>query len=92
MAIVPSTPTTYGDVDGLVAMLMAACDDAKMNDTLEKILSQPDDRRRNIVRALLLRFREKKAPKSLHDAFACLLDDAVAEKAYETIFHCKRKA
>jgi hypothetical protein len=83
-------PKTYGEVEGLVTMLMAACDDMGMNDTLEMLLSAPDERRRAIVRELLERFRLSGAPKSLHEAFVCLLDDAVAEKAYEVIYQCKR--
>jgi hypothetical protein len=30
------------------------------------------------------------APRFITQAIACLLDDAVAEKAYEVIHHCKR--
>ena len=86
-----SVPKTYGEVEGLVTMLLAACDDMGMNDTLEMLLSQPNDRRTAVVRELLERFRQAEAPKSLHDAFVCLLDDAVAEKAYEVIYQCKRK-
>jgi len=84
-------PKTYGEVEGLVTMLIVACDDMEMNETLQMLLSAPDDRRKVIVRELLERFRLSGAPKSLHDAFVCLLDDAVAEKAYEVIYQCKRK-
>lgn len=79
---------TYGDVDGFVAMLMAACEDAVMHESLKLLLSQPDDRRRLAVRFLLDRFRCAGAPKSLQDAFVCLLDDGVAERAYEIIHRC----
>ena len=41
--------------------------------------------------ALLERFRASRAPKELHEAFVCLLDDNVAETAYEVIYQCKRK-
>jgi hypothetical protein len=85
-----ATPKTFGEVEGLVTMLMAACEDAKMNDTLEMLLSAPNDRRKAVVRELLERFRVAGVPKSLHDAFVCLLDDEVAERAYQTIYQCKR--
>jgi hypothetical protein len=85
-----SVPKTYGEIESFVTMLLAACDDMGMNDTLETILSQPNDRRKAVIRELLERFRLGGAPESLHDAFVCLLDDEVAEKAYEVIYQCKR--
>ena len=87
----PNAPLTFGEVDGFINMLLAACEDRGMNDTLQMLLSQPDQRRRAIVRRLLDRLKEKNAPQSLIDAMACLLDDAASEKAYEVIFQCKKK-
>jgi len=87
-----TTPKTFAEVEGLVTMLMAACEDEQMNETLEMLLSQPDDRRKAVVHELLERFRLAGAPKPLHDAFVCLLDDQVAERAYQAIFACKRGA
>jgi hypothetical protein len=84
-------PKTCGDFEGFVTMLLAACDDAGMNATLERLLSLPDDRRRDVVLGLLERFRQTQAPAVLFEAFAPLLDNAVAEKAYEVIHECKRK-
>ena len=72
-------------------MLMAACEDLGMNETLEVLLSAPNERRRVVIGEFLERFRMSGAPASLHNAFVCLLDDDVAEKAYEVIYHCKRK-
>ena len=85
-----SVPKTYGEVEGLVTMLRAACDDLGMNETLEMLLSAPNDRRKKAVHELLDRFRMSGAPTSLHNAFVCLLDDDVAEKAYQVIYQCKR--
>ena len=90
-ASMSSAPKTYGDIDAFVTMLLAACDDAGMNDTLESLLSQPEQNRKDIVQYLLQQFRERQAPQSLIEAFAPLLDDAVAERAYEVIFQCKRQ-
>jgi Trp operon repressor len=84
-------PKTFGQVDGFIDMLLAACEDKGMNDTLEMLLSQPDDRRKAIVHRVLDQLREKKAPAMLVEAIACLLDDGAAEKAYEVIFQCRRK-
>jgi hypothetical protein len=85
------TPQTFGDVEGFISMLLAACEDEEMNGTLQTLLSQPDDRRRATVHRLLERLRERQAPKALIEAIACLLDDVAAEKAYEAIFRCARK-
>ena len=83
-------PKTYGDVDGFVTMLVAACHDAGMKETLEILLAEPDETRKYAVRTLLARFRETQAPQPLIEAFSCLLDDELAEKAYEVIYQCKR--
>lgn len=81
---------TYGEVEGLVTMLIAACEDRETNHTLEILLSAPNDRRKAAVYELLDRFRVAGAPTSLHNAFVCLLDDDVAEKAYQVIYECRR--
>ena len=84
------TPKTIGDVEGFINMLLAACEDHAMNETLQILLSQPDERRRAIVHRLLDRLKERKAPVPLIEAMACLLDDATAEKAYEVIHRCAK--
>ncbi len=81
----------YGEVDGFIDMLLAACENKEMNETLEILLSQPNEARRGMVHRLLERCRERKAPRKLIDAIGCLLDDAVAERAYEIIYRCPRK-
>ena len=86
-----STPKTYADVPGFIMMLQAACGDPGMKETLEMLLSMSDETRKDVVRTLLTRFRESQAPQSLIEAFACLLDDEAAEKAYEAIYQCKRR-
>ena len=85
------TPRTYGEVEGFIDMLLAACEDASMNETLELLLSQPDDKRRAMVEKILVRLRQRNAPRKLVEALACLLDDEVAERAYAAIHHCERK-
>lgn len=84
-------PRTYGEVEGFIDMLLAACEDASMNETLELLLSQPDDKRRAMVERILLRLRTRNAPQKLVEAMACLMDDEVAEKAYAAIHACARK-
>jgi hypothetical protein len=88
---VNDTARTFGDVEGFINMLLAACQDDAMNETLQILLSQPDERRRVIVLRLLDRLRERQAPQALIEAMACLLDDDAAEKAYAAIHQCARK-
>lgn len=85
-----AAPDVAPEVSSLVAMLMAACEDAGMNETLHMLLSQPDNRRQYVVRELVQRMRMNRAPQVLIEAFLPLLDDAIAEKAYQVIYQCRR--
>ena len=78
------------NIDGFIDMLRAACEDKYMNDTLERILSQPDKKRKEIVLLLIEDMTNKSAPNTLVEAIACLTDTAIAEKAYEVIYQCAR--
>jgi hypothetical protein len=76
------------NVDFLVDLLRAACEDAGMNDILERLLSQPEERRQLLVRELLADLRAKNAPRELIAAFSPLLDDAVADTAWRVLYRC----
>jgi hypothetical protein len=80
--------TEKPNVDYLVDLLRAACDDAGMNDILERLLSQPEERRQLIVRELIADFRSKGAPQELISAFMPLLDDAIADTAWRVLYRC----
>ena len=67
-------------------MLLAACEDSYMNQTLERLLSQPAQHRQRIVELLLEDLRHKNAPTKLFEAIACLRDDEIAQQAYQAIF------
>jgi hypothetical protein len=86
----PAAPRSVAEVKGFVDLLMAACNDVKINATLERLLAMPDERRKGLVHAWVTDLIIEEAPKDLVQAVACLMDDAVAEKAYEVIFKCKR--
>jgi len=87
----PGTPLrSVAEIDGFVSLLLAACNDAKINATLERLLSMPDDKRQGLVHAWVTDLLIEKAPQDLVQAVACLADDAIAEKAYEVIFKCQR--
>ena len=81
---------TVGEVEGFVNMLLAACESRKVNDQLEKLLAMPDEKRRATVHAWVSDLLIAKAPAEFVQAIACLLDDRVAEKAYEVIYECRR--
>ncbi len=85
-------PRTYADVQGFITMLIVACEDATINSTLQLLLSQPNPARKSAVLKLVEKLRKDDAPSELIEAIACLLDDAVAEKAFEEIYHCERRA
>ena len=83
-------PRTVAEIDGFVNLLKAACADAKINATLERLLSMPDERRRGLVHAWVSDLLIAGAPSDLVQAIACLTDDAIAEKAYEVIYDCRQ--
>ena len=83
-------PRTVGEVGGFITLLRAACDDRSVNDALERLLSLPDERRRDLIHTWVSDLIVKEAPKEFIEAIACLGDDAVAQKAYEVIFQCRR--
>ena len=72
-------------------MLQAACEDVGMNDTLQSLLSQPDQTRKAVVLKLVDHLRANRAPADFIDAFVCFLDDDVAERAYQVIYQCSRR-
>ncbi|MBL8512798.1 MAG: hypothetical protein JNJ55_02310 [Betaproteobacteria bacterium] len=86
-----STPVKVADIEGFVGMLMAACDDKGIKSALDQLLELPDARRKEALRILIDNLRDKRAPSHLVDAFICLQDDAVAEKAYAAIYQCWNK-
>lgn len=85
-----SAPKTVGEIDTFVTMLRAACDDEIVYGRLERVLSMADEERRAVIRSWVNDMLIAEAPRDFIQAIACLLDDQVAEKAYEVIFKCRR--
>jgi hypothetical protein len=83
-------PRSVADIDSFITMLRVACEDTKIHAQLERILEMPDEGRRRFVDAWVRDMLVAGAPKDFIQAIGCLLDDRVAEKAYEVIFHCRR--
>ena len=90
MDITSRTPRSVGEIDTFVTMLAAACENEMVYERLERLLSMPDQKRQAVVRAWVSDLLIAEAPRDFVEAIACLLDDRVAEKAYEVIFKCKR--
>lgn len=87
--MINTPPRSVAEVDGFVSLLAAACNDSKINATLERLLAMPDEKRKGLVHAWVTDLIVEEAPKDLVQAVACLMDDAVAEKAYEVIYKCR---
>lgn len=84
------TARSVAEVDGFVDLLRAACNDEHINSTLRRLLEMPDGKRQGVVHAWLTDLLIEGAPKPFTEAIACLMDDAIAERAYEAIYQCKR--
>jgi len=85
-----SAPRSVAEIESFITMLRTACEDRKVNERLEKLLSLPDDRRKAVVHSWVSDLLIADAPREFTQAIACLLDDQVAEKAYEVIYQCRR--
>jgi len=85
-------PNSVGEIDSFITMIRVACEDETVYTRLEKILTLPDQQRRGILSSLITDMRGKGAPSEFIRVFECLTDDSIAEKAYETIFRCRRRS
>ena len=85
-----TAPKSVADIASFIRMLSAACDDPKVYERLEPLLSMPDAKRQGLVHAWVTDLLIAEAPRDFIQAVACLMDDRVAEKAYEAIVQCRR--
>lgn len=85
-----TVPRSVAEVDGFIDLLRSACSDAGVYAALEKVLTMADERRRGMLHTWITDVLTAGGPPKLVQALACLMDDAVAEKAYEAIFRCHR--
>ena len=84
-----TAPQSVGDIDSFITLLRSACSDDDVYGRLERLLSLPDERRRALVQKWVEDLVVQRAPADFIRAIACLLDDRVAEKAYEVIYRCE---
>ncbi len=90
IAMIATAPRSVADIEGFVGLLKAACDDPQINATLERLLAMPDTQRQGVIHAWVTDLLIAEAPRDFIEAVGCLIDDAVAEKAYEVIYRCQR--
>ena len=83
-------PRTVGEIESFITMLLVACENKMVNDRLESLLSLPDSKRQAEINVWVTDLLIAQAPRDFIVAIACLLDNEVAEKAYEVIYKCKR--
>jgi hypothetical protein len=81
---------SVAEIDSFITMLRTACESQMVYERLENLLSMPDDRRQGLVHVWVTDLLIAEAPRDFVQALACLLDNQVAEKAYEVIFKCRR--
>jgi len=86
-----AAPKTVGEIDSFITMLLVACENKTIYDRLEALLTLPDLKRRAELNAWITDLLIAQAPRDLVTALACLLDDKVADKAYEVIYKCHRE-
>lgn len=84
-------PRSVADIEGFVGLLKAACNDPQINATLERLLAMPDTQRQGVVHSWVSDLIIAEAPREFIAAVGCLIDDAVAEKAYAVIYRCRRE-
>ena len=83
-------PRSVAEVEGFASLPLAAYNDEQIHAILERLLSMPDDKRQGLAHAWVTDLLIEMAPPDLVQAVSCLADDAIAEKALEVIFKCKR--
>jgi len=81
---------SVAEIDGFVDLLKAACADDKINATLQQLLAMPDAQRQGVVHAWVTDLLIAEAPRDFIEAVGCLMDDSIAEKAFEVIYQCRR--
>lgn len=81
----PRKARTVGDNDSFVTLMLVAQEDPEVRSTLLSILGQPSSRRKYELHKLIGRMKEQGAEADFVLAMDSLLDDQVADTAYELI-------
>jgi hypothetical protein len=74
-----------GDNETFVRLIQLAQEDSQIGDQLRALLSVDEFNRQSVIRSMLDEMRLDNAPAELISAFACLLDDRIADKAIKVL-------
>ena len=85
MPIFQRAKTSVGDNQSFVVLMRVAQEDTAIRQQLVTILSRNAFHRKSILNSYVDDLRFKKAPPEFISAVACLLDDAVAERALDLL-------
>ena len=75
-----------GDNETFVRLIQLVREDSQIGDQLRALLSMDDFNRQSVIRSMVDEMRLNNAPAELISAFACLLDDRIADKAMEILY------
>ena len=78
-------PESVGDNASFVTMILAAREDAAMNEILDAILALPPSQRKALINTLTADMKKNAAPAEFIEAIAYLQDDEVAQKVREAL-------
>lgn len=78
-------PGSVGDNASFVTMILAARENAAMNETLKAILALPLSQRKSLINTLTADMKKKAAPADFIEAITYLQDDEVAQKVREAL-------
>lgn len=81
---------SVGEIETFIAVLRAGCDEPAIRVVLERLLELPNEERVAFVEFWINDLKAKNAPIDFIEAIGCLHDTAIAEKAYEILFCCRR--
>jgi hypothetical protein len=81
----PENAETAGDNHSFVTLMLVAQEEPEIRDTLAAILCQPSARRKYELHKLIGSMKAQGADADFVSAIEALLDDQVAETAYELV-------
>lgn len=81
----PENAKTVGDNQSFVTLMLVAQEEPEVRDTLAAILGQPSSRRKYELHKLIGNMKAQGADADFVSAIEALLDDQVADTAYELI-------
>ena len=82
----PAESAGVDDAHDAIGLLRSACSSRAIHKAMERLLTQPGEQRRLLVEAWVCEMRVNRAEPTFVQAVHSLMDDDVAERAFESIF------